>query len=416
MNAILDHAAPGAHTIVGSANGTELLAGGIGNDTVTGGAGNDMLQGGRSDRGMWTFTLAGTGTLGASHQATMSGPAQAVALAELDGGAAGLAFLAAPQATLAEVALLYQAAFDRAPDIAGLNHWIGQGATLQAVARGIMMSAEWTADGDTTSSDLAFVRKLYQRVLGREGDDAGVDYWVSMMGRLDSRGDIMLSRADVLLEFALGSEHRARFADGIVVASDTVMRENGWIGGSGDDRLEGGAGSDWLAGGDGTDTAVFSGRAADYRLHVLDGGHVVLGAGTEADTLAGIEKAEFADGTVDLSFTQGGQVETLGLLYQAVLDRDADLAGIGWWAGEDMPADQLAAAFAASAEFRERYDSLSNDAFVEALYAASDLDETAASGTATWLVYLQSHSRAELVGAWIGQADVIDAQFTTVGL
>lgn len=130
---------------------------------------------------------------------------------------------------------------------------------------------------------------------------------------------------------------------------------------------------------------------------------------------AGIERGEFADGTLDLLFTQGGQVETLGLLYQAVLDRAADLPGIAWWAGQHLTAAQLADGFALSTEFRARYDGMSDIAFVQTLYANSGLAADAAGGAVGWLTYLEHHTRAELIGTWIGQDAVLAAQLTSTG-
>jgi hypothetical protein len=138
-------------------------------------------------------------------------------------------------------------------------------------------------------------------------------------------------------------------------------------------------------------------------------------AAGEVDTVSGIERGEFADGTLDLSFTQGGQVQTLGLLYQAVLDRAADLPGIAWWASQNLTAAQLAGGFALSAEFRARYDSMSDIGFVQALYANSGLAADAVGGATGWIAYLEQHSRAELIGTWIGQDAVVAAQLTPTG-
>lgn len=383
----------GGDVLAGGA-GNDTLAGGGGNDQLSGGAGNDVLLGGASDRGAWTFTLTG-GKLSASHDG--------IAAPQLDASAAALGFLAADAATLTDIALLYQAAFGRTPDLAGLDAYLRSGASLRAIAQAFTESAEWLTGPLVGGADSDYVQALYQHVLGRAGDADGVAYW---QGQLFGESPA-LTRADLLLAFATSAEHRSHYADGIAVAAANVTVEQGWIAGSGNDRLEGGSGNDVLVGGDGTDTAVFTGKAADWQLRALDGGRVALvSAGGETDTLAGIERAEFADGTVDLSFVQAPRFEALALLYQAVLGRGADLAGIAWWTGQDVATDQLAAGFADSAEFAAHYTTLSDTAFVAALYDNARLAPGAAGGQQAWVEYLHGHSRAQLIGVWIEQADV----------
>jgi hypothetical protein len=416
----------GGDDVIGSAGGADLLdggsghdllAGGIGNDRLAGGSGDDVLQGGRSSQGTWQFRLGADGTLGAVHQSAVFAPgaSETLALAALDGSVAELAFLAAPRAALTDMALLYQAAFDRAPDIGGLNWYLAHGVSAAGLAHAIAGSAEWSGDGMGALPDAGFVGQLYRNVLGREGDSAGMAFWTAKLA-----GSAALSRADVLLAFALAGEHRALHADGLVVASAGVGVENGWITGSGDDLLEGGAGSDLLVGGDGVDTVAYAGKLADYRFLLGADGKLTVAdkANADVDTLVGIERGAFADGTVDLSFTQAGAgtLQTVGLLYQALLDRAGDRAGVAWWSGAGMDSAGLVASFLDSSEFTARYGAMSDTAFVTALYANAGLGAGAVGGISSWVAMLQQHSRAELVGSWIAQDAVRDAHFGTQGL
>ena len=59
---------------------------------------------------------------------------------------------------------------------------------------------------------------------------------------------------------------------------------------------------------------------------------------------------------------------------------------------------------------------MSDAGFVQALYANSGLADSAAGGAATWQAYLASHTRVELIGAWIAQDAVRAAQFGADGL
>lgn len=77
--------------------------------------------------------------------------------------------------------------------------------------------------------------------------------------------------------------------------------------GRGDDILDGGAGSDVLVGGEGIDTAVFSGEQTDYTVVYDRGSGIYTVTDNRVDspdgtnTLTGIERARFADITVDLA-------------------------------------------------------------------------------------------------------------------
>lgn len=157
----------GGNDLIGSAggadlldggSGNDLLAGGVGNDGLAGGEGNDVLQGGRSATGAWQSTLAADGRLGAIHQGAnfVADGRETLALAELDRAAADLAFLSASRATLTDMALLYQAAFGRAPDLPGLNFFLSHGDTAGSVARAIVNCPEWAGGGLSGLSDAAF--------------------------------------------------------------------------------------------------------------------------------------------------------------------------------------------------------------------------------------------------------------------
>jgi hypothetical protein len=79
---------------------------------------------------------------------------------------------------------IYKAAFNRAPDVAGLGYWISVmdgGADLVTVASGFVWSAEFQALYGTNPTNAQIVDKLYQNVLGRQGDPGGIVYWVSVL-------------------------------------------------------------------------------------------------------------------------------------------------------------------------------------------------------------------------------------------
>ncbi|WP_373989943.1 DUF4214 domain-containing protein [Duganella sp. BuS-21] len=101
---------------------------------------------------------------------------------------------------------LYQAAFNRVPDQAGLGYWIDamdKGVSLIDVAGSFMGSKEFADQYGVNQSNAQFLNSLYQNVLHRAGDTAGFDWW---LGHLD-KGDV--SRAQVLAGFGESTENQA---------------------------------------------------------------------------------------------------------------------------------------------------------------------------------------------------------------
>jgi sugar lactone lactonase YvrE len=92
------------------------------------------------------------------------------------------------------VSRLYLAAFNRVPDQPGLINWVNYaeaGNSLASVADTFTASQEFTnrygAMGDT-----AYVTALYQNVLGRAPDPAGLTYWAGLLARGTSRGGVLI--------------------------------------------------------------------------------------------------------------------------------------------------------------------------------------------------------------------------------
>ena len=89
---------------------------------------------------------------------------------------------------------IYQAAFDRTPDTAGLSYWIksmDKGTSLIEVASGFVGSSEFAAVYGAHASDQTFVSKLYENVLGRAGEAAGIDYWTGQLAAGQTRADVL---------------------------------------------------------------------------------------------------------------------------------------------------------------------------------------------------------------------------------
>ncbi|MBJ7312734.1 DUF4214 domain-containing protein [Rugamonas sp. CCM 8940] len=110
------------------------------------------------------------------------------------------------QGTGGQAYRLYQAAFDRAPDLAGLGHWMGimdAGTGLTEVARSFLGSAEFIEHNGSDLDNATFVTLLYANVLHRLPEAAGFDHWMTLL-------EHGTSAAQVLVSFSESQENQAQ--------------------------------------------------------------------------------------------------------------------------------------------------------------------------------------------------------------
>lgn len=194
--------------LVGTA-GAEYILGYGGNDTLRGQGGDDYLDGGpgvdmarfagprgnydvRSygDRYLLTDFTGGEGRDLASNVERLLFQDASVAL-DVDG--------AGGKATR-----VYQAAFNREPDLVGLGFWIYQldhGLSLEAIAGGFIDSDEFRSIYGASPSNFDVVYRFYQNVLHRAPDAGGLEFWVHV---LDAG---LATRAQVLIGFSESAEN-----------------------------------------------------------------------------------------------------------------------------------------------------------------------------------------------------------------
>jgi hypothetical protein len=112
---------------------------------------------------------------------------------------------------------LYQAAFDRTPDRAGLSYWVNDldhGADLAGVAKNFIASAEFKAVyGDPAALTASqFVDLLYANVLHRAPDAAGKAYWQDQINQGFPRERVLASFSESAENVAIVG---AKIANGI---------------------------------------------------------------------------------------------------------------------------------------------------------------------------------------------------------
>ncbi|MGN6693652.1 MAG: trypsin-like serine protease [Aquihabitans sp.] len=106
------------------------------------------------------------------------------------------------------VTRLYSAYFLRNPDASGLSYWwkqINGGKSLFTISNVMANSNEFkTRYGDLTNQE--FVELVYQNVLGRAGDPAGIASWT---GKLDQG---LKNRGQVMVGFSESNEYKTKNA------------------------------------------------------------------------------------------------------------------------------------------------------------------------------------------------------------
>lgn len=179
--------------------GNDIIRVGSGSHQIQGGAGLDTLIYGAAKSAMSMAKVGGsTVVTGASGTDTLNGVerihfADGAMAFDIDGNG-GKAYR------------LYQAAFDRKPDAAGLGYWISaldQQANLRDVADSFIRSKEFAGLYGANPTNDAFVAQLYTNVLHRPYEQAGYDYWLGVL-------NLGESRATVLANFSEGAENQAQ--------------------------------------------------------------------------------------------------------------------------------------------------------------------------------------------------------------
>ncbi len=104
-----------------------------------------------------------------------------------------------------DIALLYEAGLGRQYDDAGLNYWIDtyEYTPIDVIAYNFLASEEFTIEfGPAYAIETEFfVDAMYDNVLSRDPDPAGFNYWVNL---LDSGA---ADRDDVLIYFSQSQEN-----------------------------------------------------------------------------------------------------------------------------------------------------------------------------------------------------------------
>jgi hypothetical protein len=208
--------------LIGGGPGNDTLLGGPDNDTLSGGPGNDILDGAgghntaiySGPRAEYALTAIGDASLTvADSQSARDGTDT---LSHIDYLQFADKVIVVADAGHASVARLYSAALDRAPDQPGLNGWGDAYTNLvseSAKAQGAFVALAQTdiggitiASGFTLSpefqnkygslNDAQFVTQLYNNVLDRDPEPAGLNGWLAAMQAGATREIVLVGFSD----------------------------------------------------------------------------------------------------------------------------------------------------------------------------------------------------------------------------
>ncbi|RZI44816.1 DUF4347 domain-containing protein [Herbaspirillum sp. HC18] len=197
----------GGNDTVGSAAGNDRIFGDDGDDTLFGGIGQDLLCGGSGndtviyDLSRADYTIERNGKIATVR--SLKDPSDADTLVNVEtikfaDTTVNLTDGFAPATTTQLVAGLYTAFYDRAPDSAGLQYWIAQASAghmdMRQMAAQFAGIAKFSELYPASLSTAEFVAKIYQNILGIQGDQAGRAFWTKLI-------DAGLSRTEFVGEF-----------------------------------------------------------------------------------------------------------------------------------------------------------------------------------------------------------------------
>ena len=410
----------------------QSINGTAGNDTLTGTLGNDVFDGKAGvDAAVYSGLLSAYGRIATGASQTVFGPQGVDTLISIERLHFSDINLALDlDGNAGQTYRLYQAAFNRTPDLGGLGGWIAgmdAGLTAAQVASSFMASDEFKSLYGVNPTDAQFVSLLYANALHRAADPGGLSYWVNQLSSNQQ------TRAQALVNFADSPENKAgvapAIANGILFANaaqapsavqgkdiPSTNSNDILVGTVGNDTFNGGAGNDKIEGGPGLDTAIYAGSRASHTVTNASSNLIVSGGNDGTDTLTNVERIKFDD--MVLAFDTNASAGQTYRLYQAAFNRTPDKIGLTDWVhGMDagLSLQQVARGFIASNEFEGLYGATPTDSqFVDLLYANVLHRPADAEGGAYWVGQLNDGTPREAV--LIGFSESVENQAALIGV
>lgn len=197
--------------------GNDVVYAGNGKDTIDGGAGFDVVvvNGKLTDYGVKVGS-DGTVTL-SSTSSTAPGVVMAKDVTFFTDADGKNSLTVTATETQASAVRMYEALLGRSADQAGTHYWLDNvavnGGNVTAIAGAFLASSEYQGKMGG-ASDATFVQSLYQNMLGRSADAAGLAYWESALADGASRASVAVS--------IVGSAEAQQHDTGVLVIAGQV--------------------------------------------------------------------------------------------------------------------------------------------------------------------------------------------------
>ena len=208
---LADNATSAKASLAFAVTSTNNLVGTVGNDRISPTAGNNAVEGGA---GIDTAVYAG-----ARANYTVAKDVNGFTITDKVGANGLDSLINVEHIQFGDMAMgldvngvggqafrLYQAAFDRVPDLPGLGFWIKYmdlGLSVNGAAEQFMASPEFKTMYQGTD-DTAYITKLYSNVLHRAPEQSGLGFWINALEVLHT------TRAEVLGFFSESPENQAQ--------------------------------------------------------------------------------------------------------------------------------------------------------------------------------------------------------------
>ncbi len=164
--------------------GDDLLIAGPGRDWIVGGTGLDRVRYATTSDN-YTVKSEGEGIQIVDKQGSaLSGTDSVREVERIEFPDLSLALDVDSDGIAGQAYRIYRAAFDRAPDKAGMGFWLSRmdnGASLVEIAAGFIASKEFTDLYGTAPSNADLVTRMYTNILHRAPEPAGYAYWLDVL-------------------------------------------------------------------------------------------------------------------------------------------------------------------------------------------------------------------------------------------
>ncbi|HEX7635547.1 MAG TPA: DUF4214 domain-containing protein, partial [Noviherbaspirillum sp.] len=278
-----------------------------------------------------------------------------------------------------QIAQLYVALLNRAPDRGGLSYWISaleSGASLADIAKAMLESKEWSTLHPNGLNNEDFIRHFYRDVLNREPDWIGVHSWLNRLAATS------------------GSESAARGKIAVEIIND----------------LESESGSSF-----GSDAQTLFNNKVDVGLTYavdLEGNNPATGTAILALVKGNDKAAAIAQATAAASLERAQR--QIARLYVGLLNRAPDHDGLNYWVGQlnnGISLGSIAQEMLISEEGKTVYPpTLSDTEFITTFYNIALGRNPEAEGLNFWTNALNGRTRGQVA------ADMMTALVDYIGV